>query len=116
MGSAYTTIAADVVARFQRLRGRRVTLVTGTDEHGEKIALAAAAKGQAPQQHCDGVVTAFQDLWQLVRAPAPAWCGVCTVAPHQHFITSDVELGRPLQQGHVPCNNLASTCCNSGTL
>ncbi len=68
MGSAYTTIAADVIARFQRLRGRRVTLVTGTDEHGEKIAAAAAAKGQAPKQHCDGVVAAFQDLWRLVRA------------------------------------------------
>ena len=85
MGSAYTTIAADVVARFQRLRGRRVTLVTGTDEHGEKIALAAAAKGQAPQQHCDGVVAAFQDLWRLVRSPAAAWCEVCMVAPRQHF-------------------------------
>lgn len=80
MGSAYTTIAADVVARFQRLRGRRVTLVTGTDEHGEKIALAAAAKGQAPQQHCDGVVAAFQDLWRLVWSPAAAWCVVCTMA------------------------------------
>jgi hypothetical protein len=68
MGSAYTTIAADVIARFQRLRGRRVTLVTGTDEHGEKIAAAAAAKGQAPKQHCDGIVAAFQDLWRLVRA------------------------------------------------
>ena len=99
MGSAYTTIAADVVARFQRLRGRRVTLVTGTDEHGEKIALAAAAKGQAPQQHCDGVVAAFHDLWRLVRAPAAAWCGVCMVAPRQHFHHLDVELGRLLQQG-----------------
>jgi len=71
IGSAYTTIAADDIARFQRLRGRRVTLVTGTDEHGEKIAAAAAAKGQAPKQHCDGVVAAFQDLWRLVRARRP---------------------------------------------
>ena len=77
MGSAYTTIAADVVARFQRLRGRRVTFVTGTDEHGEKIALSATAKGQAPKEHCDGVVAAFQELWRLVRAtPSKACCGV----------------------------------------
>jgi methionyl-tRNA synthetase len=68
MGSAYTTMAADAVARFQRLRGRRVTLVTGTDEHGEKIAEAAARKGQAPQQHCDAVVAAFKSLWDEVRA------------------------------------------------
>lgn len=38
----------------------------GTDEHGEKIAEAAAAKGQQPQEHCDGVVSAFKDLWEEV--------------------------------------------------
>ncbi|KAF2318718.1 hypothetical protein GH714_010287 [Hevea brasiliensis] len=43
MGSAYTTIAADAIARFQRLLGKKVIFVTGTDEHGEKIATAAAA-------------------------------------------------------------------------
>lgn len=66
MGSAYTTMAADAIARFQRLRGKRVTFVTGTDEHGEKIAEAAAKKGQEPQQHCDGVVAAFKALWEEV--------------------------------------------------
>ena len=38
----------------------------GTDEHGEKIAEAAAAKGQQPQEHCDGVVSAFKGLWEEV--------------------------------------------------
>ncbi|KAK0591908.1 hypothetical protein LWI29_010105 [Acer saccharum] len=42
MGSAYTTIAADAIARFQRLLGKKVIFITGTDEHGEKIAAAAA--------------------------------------------------------------------------
>ncbi|KAK1572294.1 hypothetical protein Q3G72_030318 [Acer saccharum] len=45
MGSAYTTIAADAIARFQRLLGKKVIFITGTDEHGEKIAAAAAASG-----------------------------------------------------------------------
>ena len=67
MGSAYTTIAVDTAARFQRLAGRKVTFVTGTDEHGEKIAAAAAANGLSPQEHCDSVAAQFRQLWQQVR-------------------------------------------------
>ena len=67
MGSAYTTIAVDTTARFQRMAGKRVTSVTGTDEHGEKIALSAAAKGVSPQEHCDKVAAEFAKLWQMVR-------------------------------------------------
>lgn len=64
MGSAYTTIAVDTAARFQRLAGKKVTMVTGTDEHGEKIAAAAAARGLTPQEHCDSVAVEFQQLWE----------------------------------------------------
>lgn len=64
MGSAYPTIAADALARFQRLQGRDVNFITGTDEHGEKIALAAAAKGRAPKEHCDAVAAEYQLLWK----------------------------------------------------
>ena len=64
MGSAYTTIAVDTSARFQRLAGKKVTMVTGTDEHGEKIAAAAAARGLSPQEHCDSVAVEFQRLWE----------------------------------------------------
>ena len=66
MGSAYPTIAADAIARFQRLRGRRVAFVTGTDEHGEKIALAAAKRGMEPKEHCDDVVASYKQLWKDV--------------------------------------------------
>lgn len=68
MGSAYPTIAADVLARFHRLSGRPVRFVTGTDEHGEKIALAAAKRGMQPQEHCDDIVASYKHLWKLVRA------------------------------------------------
>lgn len=64
MGSAYPTIAADALARFHRLQGRDVQFITGTDEHGEKIALAAAAKGRAPKEHCDAVAAEYQLLWK----------------------------------------------------
>ncbi|XP_042518967.1 methionine--tRNA ligase, chloroplastic/mitochondrial [Macadamia integrifolia] len=64
MGSAYTTIAADVIARFQRLLGKKVIFVTGTDEHGEKIASAAAAHGSSPREHCNVVSHAYKMLWK----------------------------------------------------
>lgn len=63
MGSAYPTIAADAAARFQRLLGKRVRFVTGTDEHGEKIAAAAAKREMSPQQHCDDIVQQYEALW-----------------------------------------------------
>lgn len=64
MGSAYTTIAADAIARFQRLLGKKVIFITGTDEHGEKIATAAAALGSSPSEHCDVISQAYKALWE----------------------------------------------------
>ncbi|KAL7150275.1 hypothetical protein ABFS83_05G100500 [Erythranthe nasuta] len=63
MGSAYTTIAADSIARFQRLLGKKVIFVTGTDEHGEKISTAAVENGSSPKEHCDSVSQAYKSLW-----------------------------------------------------
>jgi methionyl-tRNA synthetase len=58
IGSAYTTIAVDVISRFQRLQGKSVLMVTGTDEHGQKIQRTAEAAGRSPQEHCDQVAIA----------------------------------------------------------
>ncbi|MFN7517343.1 MAG: class I tRNA ligase family protein, partial [Dolichospermum sp.] len=66
IGSAYTTIAADVVARFNRLQGHKVLLITGTDEHGQKIQRSAASLGKAPQDFCDQIVPSFLSLWDLL--------------------------------------------------
>ncbi|GFQ07326.1 methionine--tRNA ligase [Phtheirospermum japonicum] len=63
MGSAYTTIAADSIARFQRLLGKKVIFITGTDEHGEKISSSAAAIGSSPSEHCDFISQAYKALW-----------------------------------------------------
>jgi len=64
IGHAYTTICADLVARFHRLAGREVFFLTGTDEHGSKIAEAAEAAGVDPQTFCDRVVAQFVSRWQ----------------------------------------------------
>jgi methionyl-tRNA synthetase len=66
VGSAYTTIAADVIARYQRMQGKSVLFITGSDEHGQKIQRTAEALERTPQEHCDQVVAGFQALWQLL--------------------------------------------------
>lgn len=66
MGSAYPTIAADVLSRFQRLRGKAVLLITGTDEHGQKIERSAQSAGRDPQAHCDLIVAQFRALWEVL--------------------------------------------------
>jgi methionyl-tRNA synthetase len=64
LGHAYTTIVGDVAARWHRLAGDRVWFLTGTDEHGEKIAQAAAAAGVSPQAYTDRISGAFRDTWR----------------------------------------------------
>ena len=54
VGSAYTTIVCDVLARYKRMCGYDVAFLTGTDEHGEKLERAAAAAGKSPQRVCGG--------------------------------------------------------------
>lgn len=63
IGHAYTTIIADTIARFHRLRGDEVFLVTGTDEHGQKIEEAAKSRGKSPQEYADEVSAKFKSLW-----------------------------------------------------
>ena len=67
IGSAYTTIAADVVARFERLCGKSVLLITGTDEHGQKIQRTAESRGRSPQEHSDEIAAGFIRLWQQLN-------------------------------------------------
>jgi methionyl-tRNA synthetase len=64
LGHAYTTILADGMARYRRLRGDDVFLLTGTDEHGDKIAQAAAAAGVAPLAYADRIAAEFQTTWK----------------------------------------------------
>jgi methionyl-tRNA synthetase len=67
LGHAYTTILADVLARYHRTLGDEVHFLTGTDEHGLKVQQAAVARGKDPQEHCDEYVVRFQELWERLH-------------------------------------------------
>lgn len=62
IGHAYTTIAADAIARYQRARGRQVRFLTGTDEHGQKVLQAAQKRGMSPKEHCDDIVQVWKGM------------------------------------------------------
>ena len=66
IGTAYSTIAADVLARFHRMRGEPTRFLTGVDEHGIKLERRAKDLGQSPQAYVDSMVPPFQDAWKLL--------------------------------------------------
>jgi len=67
LGTAYTTIAADALARYRRLCGDDVHFLTGLDEHGQKVGQAAEANGVTPQEWVDGICQRYLDTWQLLN-------------------------------------------------
>jgi methionyl-tRNA synthetase len=64
IGHAYEKIGADAVARYRRLRGDEVHFLIGMDEHGQKVAQAAAQRGLTPQQQTDEIATIFEAMWR----------------------------------------------------
>ena len=67
LGTAYTTIAADCVSRFKKMCGFDVHFVTGSDEHGQKIAQTADEHGVTPIEWCDSQIPAFLETWKMLN-------------------------------------------------
>jgi methionyl-tRNA synthetase len=63
LGSLYSTILADVAARWNKLQGKKVFFLTGTDEHGQKIAEAAQKAEKSPQEFVDSFIDPYKDMW-----------------------------------------------------
>ncbi len=80
IGTAYTTILADTAARYRRLLGDDAFFLTGTDEHGDKIAKAAAAKGLSPMDFVNDISSSFRTLWPQLH-----------VMPDRFIRTTDPE-------------------------
>ncbi|PKQ37672.1 MAG: methionine--tRNA ligase [Actinobacteria bacterium HGW-Actinobacteria-1] len=66
LGTAYTTVAADAVARYRRMTGHDVMFLTGLDEHGQKIAQAAEENGMEPQAWVDAIAPKFEAAWKML--------------------------------------------------
>jgi len=66
LGHAYTSVAADFIARWQRLSGRSVYFLTGTDEHGEKVLRTARDKGLSPTEWTDQIVPRWAEVWKAL--------------------------------------------------
>jgi methionyl-tRNA synthetase len=98
IGSGYTTMIADVIARFERLKGKSVLLITGTDEHGQKIQRTAEEKGVSPQEHCDRIVTRFQELWEELNIKYDRFSR--TTAPRHEAIVKEFYQ-RVWEQGDI---------------
>ncbi len=88
IGHAYTTILADVLARFHRLLGEPTFFLTGTDEHGQKVQKAAAEKNITPQQQCDETVVRFQELWKRLDITFDRF--IRTTQPFHKKVVQDV--------------------------
>ena len=87
IGHAYTTMAADTIARWHRLKQDDVLLITGTDEHGQKIERTAVAAGVEPQVHCDRIVERFDALWSKLDIQYDRFSR--TTAPNHQLIVNE---------------------------
>lgn len=67
IGNAYTTVAADTVARYRRIMGDEVFFLTGTDEHGQKIQRKALQAGKSPKEYVDEIVAGIIELWDVLN-------------------------------------------------
>ena len=69
IGTTYTTVIADAIARFERFLGRQALLVTGSDEHSQNIADLASAAGKTPRAFCDEIIPSFPRGLEADRHP-----------------------------------------------
>lgn len=67
LGTCSTTVYADAIARYKRLQGKDVMFLTGSDEHGQKVADKAEKQGLTPKQFCDSLDVQFKDLWKMLN-------------------------------------------------
>ncbi|HVY13426.1 MAG TPA: methionine--tRNA ligase [Alphaproteobacteria bacterium] len=102
IGHAYTSLACDVLARFKRMDGYTVHFLTGTDEHGQKVAQSAKTAGTDPQQFCDQVSQNFRDLAKamnysnddFIRTTEPRHIKACQALWDELLKREEIYLGK----------------------
>ena len=98
VGSAYTTVNADALARWHRLAGDDVKFLTGTDEHGQKLADAAAKHGTSPQEWTDQVSERFREAWAVLNVSYDDF--IRTTEP-RHYTTVQTFLAVIYENGYI---------------
>lgn len=108
LGHTYTMVVADTLARLAQARGREAFLVTGTDEHGDKIAAMAAAHGEPPQQFADRMSPLFQQAWEACGFRVNQF--IRTTDPH-HVALVQQFLQRVYDRGDIYFSRYAGLYC-----
>jgi len=85
IGHAYEKVLADVLARFHRQTGEEVFLLTGVDQHGQKVQQSAEREGIAPQEYVDGVTAKFLALWEKLGVVYDGWAAT-TATRHKECV------------------------------
>jgi methionyl-tRNA synthetase len=98
VGSAYTTVNADALARWHRLAGDEVKFLTGTDEHGQKMADAAAKNGVSPQEWTDRTAARFREAWDVLEISYDDF--IRTTEP-RHYETVQKFLSKIHENGYI---------------
>jgi methionyl-tRNA synthetase len=108
IGHAYTTVAADILARRNRILGNKVFFLTGTDEHGQKVEKAAKEKKRSPKEHADLMVGNFKDLWEKLHISNDAF--IRTTDP-EHIRTVQGLLQRLWDKGEIEKRSYSGWYC-----
>ncbi len=108
IGHAYTTIAADILARYNRLKDNEVFFLTGTDEHGQKVEKAAKERGKTPKEHADSMVDNFKNLWKKLNISNDAFIRTTDI---EHIKTVQGLLQMLFERGEIEKRSYAGWYC-----
>ena len=110
VGHAYCTVNADAVARWHRLCGHQTKFLTGTDEHGQKVADAAAKNGVSPQEWTDRTSSRFREAWDTLNISYDDF--IRTTEP-RHFETVQQFLTKVYENGYIYKDTYSGLYCVS---
>jgi methionyl-tRNA synthetase len=108
IGHAYTTVAADILARYNRLRSKEVFFLTGTDEHGQKVEKAALEKGRSAQEHADLMVENYRKLWLKLNISNDAFI---RTTDNEHISIVQALLGELWEKGEIEKRSYSGWYC-----
>src|SRR5258708_6319500 len=110
IGHAYSTVTADALARWHRLLGEETWFLTGTDEHGLKVAQSAVAAGRTPQEQADVNAERFKEAWAALDISYDDF--IRTTEPRHHHATQEL-LQKAYDNGFIELDTYEGPYCVS---